>query len=299
MGKQPPKESKIKKLIDRPREVLHTCERGLAYWSQLKKITSRRGEYIFIACMPKTASTFMTMALSELTGFTRVGMRYDVFNQSQAQKSDVGLVKIQRSEQDLYLPKVIDAYPYGTVTQQHVKATCSNLRMMKTFSIRPVVLVRNILDVVVSIRDHLYKEGFHKFPTFFCNKKFPEFDEKTQLDWIIELGLPWYFNFYVSWYEASSSKRIDVLWLTYEEVIADWKEALKKVLLFYGIQRTDEEIEKALNVIHQQGSGKGRKIRINKGVIGRGRATLTDAQRERIIGLARFYPSVDFSRIGI
>jgi len=163
------------------------------------------------------------------------------------------------------------------------------------FSIKPVILVRNIFDVVVSIRDHMFNEGY-EFPTFFCDEKFKNLDEKSQFDFIIEQGIPWYFNFYVSWHKAISEKRIEGLWLIYEEVVSDWHKALRKVADFYGIDTTDEKIDDALQ---QTLIKRKKKIRLNKGIVGRGFTFLTEEQRDKIVGMARFYPWIDFSSIGI
>ena len=263
----------IKRLIRYP------GQNGLRIAFSLKKRISSHGDYIFVACMPKSGSTFMAKALSELTGYRYVELAY----------------AYERNEENLYLPKLIDSYSFGSVTHLHVRATNSNIDLMNTFSIRPVILVRNIFDIVVSIRDHLFQEGF-EFPTFFCNEKFGELTEKEQFDFIIEQGLPWYFNFYVSWYAAVLSGNIKALWMIFEDVVSDWKEALSNVAQFYGIQKTDKEIEKAL----ERMEGKRRQeIRLNKGKVGRGSSELTNDQKEKIVSLARFYPWVDFSKIGI
>ena len=261
------------------RLIKYPGENGLKAVFALKKQLLNRGDYIFLACMPKSGSTFMANAISELTGYRRVPLAY----------------AYERNDQNLYLPKLIDSYSFGTVGHLHVRATDSNIQLMNMFSIRPVILVRNIFDIVVSIRDHLFQESF-EFPSFYCNEKFGELSEKQQFDCIIEQGLPWYFNFYVSWYVATLSGNIETLWLTFEDTVSDWKEALNNVARFHGIKKTDQEIEKAL----EQTKKKKRKvIRLNKGKVGRGSTALTNGQKKKIVSLSRFYPWVDFSKIGI
>jgi hypothetical protein len=266
------------KRLARPRQSFHFSEITLTYLGKITRLLSKRREYILIACMPRTASTFMTAVLSELTGYTNTSLEHG---------------------RHLYLPKLIDTYNYGTVTQLHLKANRQNLSLIKAFSIRPVILTRNIFDIVVSIRDFLYQESFSRFITFFCNEKYSELDEKTQYDFIIELGLPWYFHFFVSWYEACASKGIEALWLAYEDSVADWNTALRKITSFYRIDKSDKEIEDALQRTLENGRRKILLTRLNKGVSGRGRAALTLEQQEKIIGYARFYPWVDFTKIGI
>ena len=135
----------VKKFLHQPAE--NGLKRALSY----KKRFSKKRDHLFVACMPKSGSTFLANALSELTGYRYVNLAY----------------AYERSEQNLYLPKLIDSFSFGSVTHLHVRATESTIDLMKMFSIRPVILVRNIFDIVVSIRDHMFNEGF-EFPTFFC-----------------------------------------------------------------------------------------------------------------------------------
>ncbi len=44
------------------------------------------------------------------------------------------------------------------VVQQHVKGTQDNVRLMKEYAIRPIVNVRNIFDVILSLQDHWERE---------------------------------------------------------------------------------------------------------------------------------------------
>ena len=40
------------------------------------------------------------------------------------------------------------------MTHQHCRATEANVQLMQAFGIRPVVLVRDLHDVIVSLRDY-------------------------------------------------------------------------------------------------------------------------------------------------
>lgn len=249
------------------------------YALKMQRLTSKRGEYIFIASLPKSGSTFMAKAMMQLTGYRYHDLAY----------------AYERNDQNLYLPKLIDAYSQGSVTHQHLRATGPNVELLKMFSIRPVIMTRNIFDIVVSIYDHIFLEG-HAFPTFYCNERFDDLDEGRQLDQIIELGIPWYFNFYVSWFEVAEKNDVDTLWVRYEDVIQDWGRALAKLANFYGIEKTPEEIATALQQTQEM---KRTETRLNVGISGRGNTKLTTAQKERIISMVRFYPWVNFSSIGI
>ncbi len=169
---------------------------------------------------------------------------------------------------------------------------------MRIFKIKPVVVVRNFFDAVPSILDHFAAtdKGFATFPFLFCNDKFPELSKSLQADCIVEMAMPWLFSFYVSWFDASARGEIEALWITYEEMTSDWPGTIKKILTFHGLERTDAQIAGAL----QKTRGFGREInRLNQGRIGRGEELLTEEQRGKVIAMTRFYPWVDFSRVGI
>ena len=67
-------------------------------------------------------------------------------------------------EQELYLPRIVDNYGKGVVVHQHFKANEPNLDLLMEFSIQPIVLVRNVFDVLVSLRDHLNKYALDNIP---------------------------------------------------------------------------------------------------------------------------------------
>jgi hypothetical protein len=264
---------------------------GLRGRWKLKRFLTRRRESVFLACMPKSGSTFLKRALLEVTGFSPAYLSY----------------AFERNEQDLYFPALVDHWNIATVTQQHVRATGPNLKLMHWFGIRPVILVRNLFDTVVSIRDYLFAEtvvsirdylfaeGFQKFPSLYVTERMADLSPERQLDLLITHALPWYFNFYVSWFDSCRTGSIDAMWLSYDDLIQDWPAGIRTVLEFYGIPASEEHIRTALEHLR---SGDPSDIRLNVGMTGRG-AGLSEAQRDRIREQAAFYPWVDFTRIGI
>jgi len=265
---------KFSRMIRKPKAETFLKDR----WEKRRR-AARHGRYVFIASMPKSGSTFLASALEELLGYRRAWLA-DGY---------------ECNDQNLYFPKLIDTFLLNTVTHQHVRATEPNLELLRQFSIRPVVLVRNIFDVVVSIHDHMFIEDY-AFPSFFCDEHYRDLPLPDRLDQIVELAIPWYFNFYVGWWTAIERKAIDALWLSYEDVSADWSAGLLKITEFYRIPKSVEEGERALDLTKQKCY---RVTRLNKGVMGRGEAALSGEQKENIRRMARFYPWVDFHRIGL
>ena len=245
-----------------------------------RKLLSNPRPYVFVAAMPKSASTFLHRVLMNLTGF---GTAYFA--------SAYGNI-----EQELYRPRLIDSYDAATVTQQHVRANHPNLKLMEQFRIRPVVLVRNVHDIIISMRDHLLNERLDNLPGLYVPEEFPEFDTRLQLDFVVTYAAPWLISFYYSWLMAEKSGRLDVLWLNYEVIVADWPAALKRVLRYYDIEKSDAEIETALSNLAQK---KKSQLRLNKGISGRGAEELSAEQRQQIYRMTLAYPGIDFSAVGI
>jgi tetratricopeptide (TPR) repeat protein len=240
-------------------------------------ITSEQlGRHLFIACVPKSASTFLKNLLVDLTGYR------DLFT----------VYAAGQSEHEIYLPTLREAAHLDTVTQQHCRASDANVHLMQAFGIRPVVLVRNIFDSVMSLLD-FYDRG--AFQTSYSRADWPVLDEKTRIDLLIENVIPWYFQFVASWDLVEKQKRLEVHWFSYEDLVADKPSSVLKVLEFYGLGASRRGVEQRIEAIESE----ERKIRFNKGVTGRGKSGLDDRQKEQIRRLTKYYPSTDFSRIGL
>jgi len=237
----------------------------------LKRTLSRRAHCVFVAAMPKSASTFLATCLAETTGFARffLGQNY-------------------LAEQDLYMPRLIDAWSMNIVCQQHVRAVRPNLELMAEFSVRPVVLVRDIGDALVSLREHLDGES-PTTPVFDADASFLGRDRTAQLNALVDIVGPWYVGFYAGWAQAN----IDKLWLSYDEVVADPSVAVGRVLDHHAIERTPDEIARATD------RARGGQVRLNVGRSGRGHEHLTTDQRDRLRCLARHFPDVDFAPVGL
>ena len=234
------------------------------------------GRHLFIACVPKSASTFLKNLLVNLTGYR------DLFT----------VYAAGQSEHEIYLPTLRECAHLDTVTQQHCRASDANVHLMQAFGIRPVVLVRNIFDSVMSLLD-FYNKG--AFQTSYFRADWPVLDKETKIDLLIENVIPWYLQFVASWHLAEKQKRLEVHWLSYEDLVADKASSVLKVLEFYGLGASRRGIEQRIGEIE---SGE-KKIRFNKGITGRGRSGLNNRQKEQIRHLTRYYPTTDFSQIGL
>ncbi len=234
------------------------------------------GRHIFISCVPKSASTFLKNLLVNLTGYRDAFMVYAA----------------GQSEHELYLPTLLETAHLDTVTQQHCRASDANIHMMQAFEIKPVVLVRNVFDSAMSLFD-FYNMG--AFYNSYFRAEYQSLNEKTRIDLLIDNVIPWYFQFVASWSLVEKQNRLDIFWLSYEELVADKPGAVQNILRFYGLGAARRNIEQLI----RETESDRRKTRFNKGIKGRGEERLSESQKRRIRSFARYYPSTDFSRIGL
>lgn len=193
------------------------------------------------------------------------------------------------NEQDLYPPKLVDSWSMNIVCHQHTRASRINVERMQEFSIRPVILTRDIFDAAISLHDHLHRES-HDNPTFSVPTEFFDLPKEAQIDAIIDLALPWHFQFVAAWQRAE----IDKLWLSYEEMVAQPEVTLERLLSFYGLPQDEKAISKAVASAFASGE-----TRLNHGVQHRGRSSMNTEQVARIEAIARHFPGIDFSSIGL
>ncbi len=235
---------------------------------------------LLLTCMPKSGSSFLTLVLEHLLKFPKVHLTFDSGG---------------RREQELHWYKLVQVLDRDAFfLHQHVRASSSTVEALNMFQIQTVVQVRNIFDLVVSFRDHLLRESLQT-PLAYVEPSFYDLSETRQLDFIIDLAVPWYVNFYLSWYHVERDHGQSVCWVTYETLMETPETVVTELGRFAGITPTPTQVSEALAfALHQP-----MRARLNKGLRGRGNAMLSRDQKARICRLATYYPDVDFHRIGI
>jgi len=229
---------------------------------------------IFVNSFPKSGSSYVTRVLEEISGF----------------KTHRVVTRFGRNEQDIYLPAIIDAYKSNFITQQHTRATKANIDILNGYKVKPIILVRDIFDIVVSLRDYMLDnpEIFLGYVT----EEYINMKESKQYDFVIDLLIPWYFNFYVSWIEAEKLNKIEFIWCRYEDMLNDKNKFFKRIIKYLEIT----PLKSFESVVYSKND---KKDKVNKAVAGRGQKKLSIEQMEKIFKYASYYSSIDFGRIGI
>jgi hypothetical protein len=162
------------------------------------------------------------------------------------------------------------------VTQQHAKGTANNVAILRKFGIRPVVLVRDIFDVVVSLYDHI-ESGRHRMPTGYVHREYWGLGKEAKLMYLIRVHIPWYFNFFMSWREAA--REMEVLWVTYEELMANQVDTVSRILRYHDLAVDMGRIRSAI------GRTVKKPTRFNVGTSGRGRE-LSETHKRAVLDIA-------------
>lgn len=234
------------------------------------------GLKIPIICFPKSASTFTQNVLNEIL-------------KSNAGKGDIINPNFKLS---LYQPKLIENYFKSGARHMHIWGRIANVKTLKENKIKPIILVRNIFDTIVSFKDHIEKIGFPEEGPYII-KNYTKFNEKEKIDYLINISLPWLLSFYSSWYDKK--KDIDMLFIKYEDMISNKVKYFKKILKFYKININEDKIIKSIEKCEKN----KKKINFNKGITGRGKSTLTKDQIEKIKKIAKTIKHIDFKLIGL
>ena len=224
--------------------------------------TQAKPVHILIACMPKSGSTFLSDVIGQCPGFRRAILTPSAGRREQ--------------EIDEQLLRKLGKVSY--VAQHHVRNSEWTSEMCNAYGVAPIVLVRSLQDVVVSLRDHMRRESA-VFPQFFADASHADLDDSALEAMLARLALPWYLNFYMSWRETPGAMMVN-----YEDLTASPVEVIREILSFSGANTTAEEVEEAVVKAKAKETS-----RLNVGVSGRG-ASLQPETIQIILDLVDLYP---------
>ena len=232
--------------------------------------------YLLVA-LPKSSSTFCTKVLAHI-------LRGDVYK-------DI-VVQDRFTPKDLQVASIVNRRDRITVSQVHLVATGANLRILKNFRIPAVILLRNLLDIVVSMRDHMEVNEF--FSSILIPNKYSSLSKSDKEDYIIDTAVPWMVTFFVSWVQAIERGDIETEFVFYEDMISDPVPFFRKSCQCLGVSVTAEEVTAAIDKVEKSPT-----TRFNVGKAGRGASELTANQIARIRRHADYYPGIDFRPLGL
>ena len=151
---------------------------------------ARSGNHILVAAPPKSGSTLLTRLLCALSSkheqayfLPTTGDREQLIDES-------------------YIYQARHPVKWG-VSQQHVRVSNHLREVCERHKIRPVVLQRNALDMLVSMRDHLNRPTHYPLPHFSLTyDHWSRMNERAKAEFLVHYMLPWYVDFSVGWFTA-------------------------------------------------------------------------------------------------
>jgi hypothetical protein len=234
-----------------------------------RRVLRLKRPHVLVACMPKSASTFLADVLAELPGIRHAPLTWAYGWREQT----LDVVQLARFDLASY------------VCQQHLRFSADVGKLIAEYRLTPVVLIRNIFDVVASARDHIRNESTES-PMAPLGPDHARLGDAALEELIADLIVPWYISFFVSW------QGVDCLRVTYDEVWMSPFDVISRICERAGIRTNERRVTQAIE------AARAKAHRFNKGVSGRGDA-ISPKARERIASFARHFPDVDFAPIGI
>ncbi|MCV0393502.1 MAG: sulfotransferase domain-containing protein [Nitrosopumilus sp.] len=226
--------------------------------------------HVLVSAMPKSGSTWLTKLIENLPTMNLVQL----------------VPSHDRREQELSIDFLERFNDINYVSHQHTRFSKATKTYLEKFSIKPVIIVRNIFDVVESFYDHFKLFGT-PIPMAFVPEDILKWDKIKAFEFIVDMIIPWYFNFYCSW-EIYDQKFL----ITYEELKNNPKHVLSAITEFAKIPCTINDIELSVEKTSQQPT------RRNVCISGRG-TNLPEHLKKRIYEFSEYYPNSDFSLLGL
>jgi len=219
--------------------------------------------HIFIACMPKSASTFLAHGLEEYGGLRRARL-----------VSSWG-----RREQELDELRLSRYNHYAYVSQHHTRNSDWAQELIRRYHLTPVILMRNIFDIVISLRDHIRKDDI-EMPFAYFDEMHRALPDEQLEQMIVDLAMPWFINFYMGWRDDKNA-----IFIQYEDMIANPERVMTQILEAANVKVDENKIAEAIE------KNQAKQNRFNKGVAGRGKDLKLET-RNQILRYISYYPDI-------
>ncbi|MBN9532101.1 MAG: sulfotransferase domain-containing protein [Alphaproteobacteria bacterium] len=184
-----------------------------------------------------------------------------------------------------YLPVFLSYFEGGVtnrtlVAHLHMQALPANIHFLEAFDIRPVVMIRNIPDMLASFWDMLETDSVARLDGLNCRipQNFTDMPRADKADFIVDILGPWYASFFATWFAYAEQSPERVCFLTYDEFRADPAETLARALAHAGVEQPQEVCEQALETVWEKRAD----FRFNKGETGRGLSYFSSQQIDRL-----------------
>jgi hypothetical protein len=243
------------------------------------------GWRIGIFAMPKSGSSFASAAISSALGLRSFGLTSGAADTG----STASFFGINGREQELDELAIILQTLRGQgswIAQHHTCFTPYFGLQLRFFGIRPVMMVRNIFDAIVSMDDMIVawrKTGDWWGDPYSLPLDYHERERDLRLAILCqEFGI-WLINFHLSWMRGLRLGLVDPLVLSYEEDILVPDRFVARVGEHFSMDDAQRDRLRGYVAAPDRNA-----TRFNKGVAGRGN-DIPEADRHRLIDHARLF----------
>lgn len=212
--------------------------------------------------MPKSASTFLATAIASMKGFRR----YRLIPDYGAREQELCEIRLSRYNRKTY------------IAQHHLRCSDWTLKLIEQYRLTPVVIVRDLADTAISLRDHFRREPEGQGPTARLLPHHADLSDDVLDEAIVRLTMPWYINFYVGWRLAGDVPIYDFAQYTVEPA-----RVIGEILEHANCPQPQEDIESALNKLNKE-----KVAQFNVGVSGRG-SQLGDNAKQALLQMIDVY----------
>jgi hypothetical protein len=238
----------------------------------------KRRSILLLAFAPKAAGTFFRQAAMH-------ALKGEVFRLAHAQGGRDGTP---------YLPNFIaccldDALP-PVIAHLHMQAFAANRHLLGAFGIRPIIMLRNIADMLASFWDMLDTDPTARAEGLNCMvpQDFVNFSRERKADFLIDIVAPWYASYFASWKSFVDETPRQVCVLRYRGFRQSSVESFHAALTHAGFVVSRSACETALTRAWSERSA----CRYNKGSEGRGRNYFTPRHLAELSRKLSHYPQL-------
>lgn len=194
-----------------------------------------------------------------------------------------------------YLPAILsrclDPNANATVGHLHMQALTANRNLLNAFGIKPVIMLRNVADMLASYLDMLRTDPTARAEGLNCMipADFLDMGDAAQCEFMIDIIAPWYASYFATWKDWVDGEPDTVCVLRYGDFCHDPATSLLTALTHAGFTVTRSQCEQTLAAAWKDRQA----LRYNKGVEGRGKRYFSDEQRRRLAHQLSYYLDLD------
>lgn len=245
--------------------------------SYLRGVGARRS-ILFLAFAPKAAGTFFRQV-------TMHAINGALYRASHAQGGRDGTPYLPN-----FLAYYLDKDLPEIVVHTHMQAFTANRELLSAFGIRPVIMLRNIPDMLASFWDMLETDPVARAQCLNCvvPDSFVELSHAQKAHFILDVIAPWYASYFASWKSFVDEAAEQVCVLRYQDFCRSPENSIQMALAHAGFAVSRDACTEALGKVWPRRND----FRYNKGTVGRAKSYFDARQLAEIARKLSHYPQL-------